>query len=48
MSLHQLEDISNNIHERRRQKLMLMYPREHGVGAEETELSTDLGKPCEG
>ncbi|XP_005106123.2 SH3 domain-binding protein 5 [Aplysia californica] len=43
VSLHHLEAISNHIHERRRQKLLLLYPREPGVGAEEEHvISTDL------
>ncbi|RUS79404.1 hypothetical protein EGW08_012817 [Elysia chlorotica] len=36
-ALRRLETISDCIHEQRRQKLVLMYPREPGVGAEENE-----------
>lgn len=33
-ALHRLESISEEIHESRRNKLLLMFPREPGVGAE--------------
>ncbi|XP_059172775.1 SH3 domain-binding protein 5-like [Physella acuta] len=35
-ALRRLEHISNSIHEKRRRNLILMYPREPGVGAEES------------
>ena len=37
-SLRNLEDISSAIHEARRNKLLLMYPRQPGVGAESDSL----------
>lgn len=37
-SLRKLEDISSAIHEARRNKLLLMYPRQPGVGAESDSL----------
>lgn len=43
-SLHKLEEISLAIHESRRQKLMLMYPRQPGVGAEYDSLSLSVSE----
>ncbi|KAK0048559.1 SH3 domain-binding protein 5-like isoform X1 [Biomphalaria pfeifferi] len=40
-ALKRLEQISDSIHERRKLKYILMYPREPGVGAEESNAITE-------
>ncbi|XP_055883616.1 uncharacterized protein LOC106067267 isoform X4 [Biomphalaria glabrata] len=40
-ALKRLEQISDSIHERRKLKYILMYPREPGVGAEESNAMTE-------
>lgn len=43
-SLRKLEDISLAIHEARRNKLLLLYPRQPGVGAESDSLCSSLSE----
>ncbi|XP_046565336.1 SH3 domain-binding protein 5-like isoform X1 [Haliotis rubra] len=41
-SLRHLEGISEEIHESRRQKILLMFPREPGVGADDESLGSSI------
>ena len=43
-SLRKLEDISLAIHEARRNKLLLLYPRQPGVGAESDSLCSSMSE----
>ncbi|XP_021358139.1 SH3 domain-binding protein 5-like [Mizuhopecten yessoensis] len=43
-TLRTLEQISESIHESRRQNLILMFPRQPGVGAESTNVSPSLSE----
>nr|KAG5714353.1 hypothetical protein BaRGS_018570 [Batillaria attramentaria] len=43
-ALHNLESISEEIHESRRSKLLLMFPREPGVGAESDSVGSSISE----
>ncbi|XP_046340845.2 SH3 domain-binding protein 5-like isoform X1 [Haliotis rufescens] len=43
-SLRHLEGISEEIHESRRQKILLMFPREPGVGADDESLGSSISE----
>ena len=47
-ALSRLENISEEIHESRRQKILLMFPREPGVGADSDSLCSSLSESCIG